>query len=74
VKRSATYGYKTPQSLTPAGTTFEFTAWGKGYAGLSYSLRDKDMIINYIINQQEHHKTISFKEEYLLFNRIKTAV
>ena len=45
----------------------KFKAWGEGYAGLSYSLKDKDMIINYIINQQEHHKTISFKEEYQLF-------
>jgi len=36
---------------------------------LSYSLRDKDKIVNYIINQQEHHKKNSFKEEYMLFIR-----
>jgi len=45
----------------------KFKAWGEGYSGLSYSLRDKDKIINYIKNQQEHHKKISFKEEYMLF-------
>ena len=45
----------------------KFKAWGEGYAGLSYSLRDKDKIINYIINQQEHHKKITFREEYTLF-------
>ena len=45
----------------------KFKAWGEGYAGLSYSLRDKDKIIKYIINQQEHHKKITFKEEYILF-------
>jgi len=47
----------------------KFKAWGEGYAGLSYSLRDKDKIVNYIINQQEHHKKISCKEEYMLFIR-----
>jgi REP element-mobilizing transposase RayT len=46
-----------------------FTAWGEGYAALSYSLRDKDKIVNYIRNQREHHKTVSFKEEYTLFLR-----
>ena len=45
----------------------QFTAWGKGYAALTYSLKDKDMIINYIKNQREHHKTVSFREEYEAF-------
>jgi len=45
----------------------KFKAWGEGYAGLSYSIRDKDKIVKYIINQQEHHKKITFKEEYMLF-------
>jgi REP element-mobilizing transposase RayT len=44
-----------------------FKAWGEGYAALSYSLRDKDMIVKYIINQQEHHKKVSFKDEYKAF-------
>ena len=42
-----------------------FKAWGEGYAALSYSLRDKDMIVKYIINQQEHHNRASFKDEYI---------
>jgi len=42
----------------------KFKSWGEGFAALSYSLRDKDMIVKYIINQQEHHKKITFKEEY----------
>jgi REP element-mobilizing transposase RayT len=46
-----------------------FKAWGEGYAALSYSLRDKDMIVKYIINQQEHHKKVSFKDEYMAFIR-----
>jgi len=44
-----------------------FKAWGEGYAALSYSLKDKNTIIKYIMNQQEHHKKITFMEEYLSF-------
>jgi REP element-mobilizing transposase RayT len=46
-----------------------FRAWGEGYAALSKSMEDKQKIINYIINQQEHHKTESFKDEYKDFIR-----
>ena len=44
-----------------------FTAWSDGYAALTYGLRDKDMIINYIKKQREHHKTVLFREEYVNF-------
>ena len=45
----------------------QFIAWSEGYAALTYSLRDKEMVVNYIKNQREHHKVYSFKEEYILF-------
>ena len=45
----------------------KFIAWSEGYAALSYSLKDKEVIINYIKNQREHHKTISFRDEYVAF-------
>ena len=45
----------------------KFRAWGEGYAALSCNLRDMDVIIKYIINQQEHHKKVSFRDEYLEF-------
>ena len=41
-----------------------FTAWGEKYAALTYSLKDKDTIINYVKNQREHHRIVSFREEY----------
>jgi hypothetical protein len=44
-----------------------FRAWGEGYAALTYSLRDKDLIVNYIKKQREHHSVNSFKEEYIDF-------
>jgi len=45
----------------------KFRGWGEGYAALSWNLRNKDIIIKYIINQQKHHKKITFKDEYLSF-------
>ncbi|MBR0171080.1 MAG: hypothetical protein IJQ14_09675 [Bacteroidales bacterium] len=37
---------------------------GHEYAAISYGVRDKDMIVNYIKGQKEHHKRVSFQEEY----------
>ena len=44
-----------------------FEGWTKEYAGFSYSLRDKDMIVNYIARQKEHHRQKTFAEEYRKF-------
>ena len=41
-----------------------FVGWASGYAALTYAYRDKEMIINYIKNQQAHHEKVSFVEEY----------
>ncbi len=41
-----------------------FNGWAEGYAALTYAYCDKDMIIEYIKNQREHHKIISFIDEY----------
>jgi len=49
--------------LKQSGKFPEFDGWADGYAALTYSWRDKDMIVNYIKNQQEHHKKESFKDE-----------
>lgn len=42
-------------------------AWQEGYGVFSYSHSHIDNVINYIFNQEEHHKKITFKEEYLDF-------
>jgi len=34
----------------------DFVAWQKGYSAFTYSVRDKDLIVNYIKKQKEHHK------------------
>ncbi len=41
-----------------------FTGWADGYAALTYAWRDKDMIIEYIKNQREHHAQVDFITEY----------
>jgi putative transposase len=41
--------------------------WQRGYGVFSYSRSSIDNVIKYILNQQEHHKKRSFKEEYLDF-------
>ncbi|MBN2521729.1 MAG: IS200/IS605 family transposase [Bacteroidales bacterium] len=40
-----------------------FKGWADGYAALTYSFKEKDKIINYIKNQQSHHKKESFHDE-----------
>ena len=44
-----------------------FRGWTHEYAGFSYSLRDKDMILGYIMRQKEHHKKVEFPTEYRSF-------
>ncbi|MDR0832892.1 MAG: hypothetical protein LBN93_01685, partial [Candidatus Symbiothrix sp.] len=41
------------------------TTWEEGYAAFTYSFKDKESIINYIKNQQEHHKKESSKDELM---------
>ena len=41
-----------------------FTGWEEGYGSFTCSYRDVNMLIEYIKNQQEHHKTVSYEEEY----------
>jgi putative transposase len=40
--------------------------WQEGYGAFSYSRSARNEVINYIINQEEHHKKTSFREEYLI--------
>jgi putative transposase len=41
--------------------------WQEGFGAFSYAKSQQDMVVKYILNQEEHHKTKSFKEEYLEF-------
>lgn len=41
--------------------------WQEGYGAFSYSKSHLDNVIKYILNQEEHHKKQTFKEEYHSF-------
>ena len=41
--------------------------WQEGYGAFSYSHSNLDNVIGYIMNQKEHHKKKTFKEEYVEF-------
>ena len=41
--------------------------WQEGYGGFSYSKSQVADVIQYIKNQKEHHRKVTFAEEYRLF-------
>lgn len=41
--------------------------WQKGFGAFSYGHSQIDDVYQYIQNQEEHHKTQTFKDEYLNF-------
>lgn len=49
---------------------YESFAWQGGYAALSVSQSVIDKTLAYVENQREHHKTQSFKDEYLEFLKL----
>jgi putative transposase len=38
--------------------------WQEGYAAFTHSKRELASQINYIMGQEEHHRRMSFEEEY----------
>ena len=61
VKRNSSRWIKTK------GDHYRYFAWQGGYAGFSVSQSKLETSFRYIENQKEHHKKMSFKDEYLLF-------
>ena len=43
----------------------QFVRWSDGYCALTYSEREKETVIQYIIDQKEHHRKTSVREELL---------
>ncbi len=41
--------------------------WQDGFGAFSYAEDDVQNVINYIMNQKQHHKNVSFKDEYIGF-------
>lgn len=43
----------------------DFTSWQDGYGAFTYTIKEKKRLIEYVKNQEEHHKTKTFKEEFI---------
>jgi putative transposase len=62
--------------MKESGKFPDFEAWQVGYSGFTYSIHEKQKIINYVRKQKEHHKKESsldelkrlFKENGIDFN------
>lgn len=39
--------------------------WQRGYGCFTYSRSQRDSVIRYLMDQENHHKSITFREEYL---------
>ena len=42
-------------------------AWQEGYGAFAVSASNRAKVSSYIANQEEHHRRISFQEEFLAF-------
>ncbi len=42
-------------------------SWQDGYGAFSYSKSHIDKVVKYVLNQSEHHKKQSFRDEYVSF-------
>ena len=43
----------------------DFNGWQNGYGAFTYHISAKGDLIEYVKHQKEHHKKVSFKEEYI---------
>jgi REP element-mobilizing transposase RayT len=65
VKVMSTVKIASSRWLKTIGKHYKSFAWQLGYGAFSVSESIRERTINYIKNQEEHHKKRSFKDEYL---------
>jgi len=53
--------------MKESGLFPDFKGWGIKYCALTYSYKERDVLINYIKNQQEHHKAENLRDEIVRF-------
>lgn len=42
----------------------DFNGWAEGYGAFTYTIKEKDRLIEYVKNQKEHHKKTNYIDEY----------
>ncbi|HZK76264.1 MAG TPA: IS200/IS605 family transposase [Candidatus Kapabacteria bacterium] len=40
-------------------------SWQEGFGAFTYAKSQTEVVVRYVMNQQEHHRTNSFREEYI---------
>jgi len=60
IKRATTEMISREQSEFP-----NFSGWQVGYGAFTYHISQKSRLIQYVNNQENHHKKITFKEELI---------
>jgi REP element-mobilizing transposase RayT len=45
-------------------------AWQAGYGALSVGQGEVEVVVHYIQNQEEHHRKLTFQEEYRMWMRL----
>ena len=60
--KKASSNYIKDKNLTP----YKFE-WQSGYGVFSHGYKEKSKVIEYVMNQEEHHRKKSFREEYMAF-------
>ncbi len=53
--------------LKRKGEQYRDFEWQDGYGVFSVSSSKKQVVVDYIVKQKEHHKQVSFKDEFLRF-------
>lgn len=57
----------TTRYLKQQGFVNDGFCWQEGFGAFSYSKSQMQQVVNYILNQKEHHKKKIFREEYIEF-------
>ena len=42
-----------------------FGGWQEGYGAFTYSIKEKEKLVSYVNRQEEHHRQITYKEEFI---------
>ena len=50
--------------MKESGLFPDFEGWQIGYGAFTYNIKQKDIIIEYVKNQKEHHKNETFYDEF----------
>jgi REP element-mobilizing transposase RayT len=50
--------------LKEKGIFPQFVAWQEGYGAFTYHINQKNVLVNYVKNQREHHQKKTFKDEF----------